>query len=270
MKQAYFNHLAEKEVADLQHALSMAENEINSLKTENEIFSKIIHKDNKLLPALEMAVEESILSMFSAEDRDSKLQQAQGIITRLRTLSAERSEVVANYEHTETNLPKTGFPVLDALFSYFFHKAQKDDITLNIKLNTSMDTIIPNLITEKHCETLLADLIENAIIATRLTDGEKMILLEIDQQENGHAFSIYDSGIPFPEEVLKNLGTKRITSHKDTGGSGIGMMSTFEICKRFHASFILSTSKPNPAFPYTKCLKILFDGKNETKISESL
>lgn len=270
MKQAYLNHQAEKEVADLQHALSLAEDEINSLKTENEIFSKIIHKDNKLLPALEMAVEESILSMFSTEDPDMKQQHAQAILARLRTLSAERSEVVANYEHTETNLPKTGFPVLDALFSYFFHKAKKDDITLNIKLNTSMDQIIPNLITEKHCETLLADLIENAIIATRLTDGEKMILLEIARHENGYAFVLYDSGIPFPQEVLKNLGTKRITSHKDTGGSGIGIMSTFEICKRFHASFILSSSEPNSSLPYTKCLEILFDGKNETIISESL
>lgn len=50
---------------------------------------------------------------------------------------------------------------------------------------------------------------------------------------------IYDSGIEFELETLKKLGLERITTHKKTGGSGIGFMTTFETLKECKASLII-------------------------------
>lgn len=37
-----------------------------------------------------------------------------------------------------------------------------------------------------------------------------------------------------------NLGMKRITTHKDSGGTGIGLSSTYGLCKKYNASFVIT------------------------------
>ena len=40
-----------------------------------------------------------------------------------------------------------------------------------------------------------------------------------------------DNGVDFEVDTLAKLGLERVTTHKDTGGSGIGFMTTFETLK---------------------------------------
>ena len=54
------------------------------------------------------------------------------------------------------------------------------------------------------------------------------------------------------------MGRKKITTHKDSGGSGIGLYTTFEILKRHKASFILDETIDSDIF--VKKISILFDG----------
>ena len=72
--------------------------------------------------------------------------------------------------------------------------------------------------------------------------------------------NIQDSGIPFEAETLTNLGVKKSTTHADTGGSGIGYMTVFEILKECGASLTITEYAPEN-YSFTKAVKIRFDGK---------
>ena len=63
--------------------------------------------------------------------------------------------------------------------------------------------------------------------------------------------------------TLLKLGKEAITTHKDTGGSGIGFMTTFETMQECKASLIIEEKQPISNNDYTKSITIRFDGKNE-------
>lgn len=71
--------------------------------------------------------------------------------------------------------------------------------------------------------TLLADLVENAIIAIR-SRTSKRILVSISISEGHYLIDVFDGGIPFEAETIINLGLKKITTHADSSGSGIGLV----------------------------------------------
>ena len=50
---------------------------------------------------------------------------------------------------------------------------------------------------------------------------------------------IYDSGVEFEPETLKNLGKKPSTTHADKGGTGMGFMNTFDTLRQYKASMII-------------------------------
>ena len=67
------------------------------------------------------------------------------------------------------------------------------------------------------------------------------------------------------------MGKKRVTTHKGEGGSGIGLMTMFEILNKYKASYRLDESPDKDGF--TKCVKIILDnlhtvtrGTNEKQI----
>ena len=70
--------------------------------------------------------------------------------------------------------------------------------------------------------------------------ADKYVFLSIEASPNKYTISVFDSGDFFSKEVIKRLGKKRYTTHKDTGGSGIGMMTVFELLKIYNASFSIN------------------------------
>lgn len=80
-----------------------------------------------------------------------------------------------------------------------------------------------------------------------------------------------------------NLGMKRITTHKDSGGTGIGLSSTYGLCKKYNASFVITEdiNSENTTFndtnskdsisekvssnviTFTKKVSVIFDDKSE-------
>ena len=83
-----------------------------------------------------------------------------------------------------------------------------------------------------------------------------------------------------------NLGIKRITTHKDSGGTGIGLSSTYNLCKKYNASFVITEdiNSENTTFSdtnyndsisekasskditFTKKVSVVFDGKSEYRL----
>ena len=259
--------------------LEILKNELATLKSDNEVLSSLLHKDNKLIPALELTVRNFICSDNpSAQDKDK-------ILAQLNKLSMERKGIINNCSTFNSTLPSTGYMVIDALLNYMMQKCSASDITMNVNIIGNLDTFIGKIIDESDFNTILADLIENAFIATKYNNG-KNIYININSEVEFPTLDIYDSGNTFDDNVLMNLGMKRITTHKDSGGTGIGLSSTYGLCKKYNASFVItedinsenttfkdtnskdliSEKSSSNVITFTKKVSIIFDDKSEYRL----
>ena len=144
-------------------------------------------------------------------------------------------------------------------------KASYKEIQFDLTVAENIQDIAKNQLPAGKLSTLLADLIENAIIAVSNV-AHKKISVEMGIIDDCFEISIQDSGIPFEIETLANLGFKKSTTHADTGGSGIGYMTIFEILNESGASLSITEYAPE-IYAFTKSIKIRFDGNSEYTIS---
>ena len=79
-------------------------------------------------------------------------------------------------------------------------------------------------------------------------------------QNENYCIDIYDNGVDFDVDTLSKLGLKRVTTHSDTGGSGIGFMTTFETLKKAYASLVITEFENKT--PFSKSVTFRFDGEN--------
>ncbi|MDE5721639.1 MAG: GHKL domain-containing protein [Clostridia bacterium] len=234
------------------------EKERGELLNQSAELSKIIHRDNKLIPALAEAVQKLIAA--SPDKKDYK-----DLLVQIEKLSAERKEVINDYQAKSDTLPKTNNTALDAVIHFLHNKALQNGISAEFIVEAEA---IPPLLdcVKDHTDlnTVLCDLGENAIIATKNISGGKIrIAFEVDGA-NAPSISFYDNGAKFDEKVLANMGKKRITTHKSEGGSGIGLMTLFEILHKYNASYCLDERSDNGE--YTKQIKISFDNLHNISI----
>ncbi|MDE5943511.1 MAG: hypothetical protein K2H30_04810 [Clostridia bacterium] len=233
------------------------EQEREKLIKQNEELSKIIHRDNKLIPAMAGAVEKLI---ENAPDK----KEFEDLLLQLKSLSSERNRVIDEYQAKTDSLPKTGNYSLDAVLHFLDSNAKQNKISTEFKIdNGAIPAALQAIKDPVDLNTLVCDLGENAVIATRHTENGKIfIAFEIN---NGIAsVSFYDNGPPFDKSVIENMGKKRITTHKNEGGSGIGLMTLFEILNRYNASYRLDEKPDRDG--YTKCVSIIFDNLHKVSI----
>lgn len=237
------------------------ENEIIELKAENDHLSKIIHKDNKLIPAMELAVREMLYSYPISNEIQHK--KACELLQSLQNLSAERMGTLSSYEEQNAHLPLTSNVRLDALIKYMHQKSAAHHIHFDFTPNANINYMVECIIAEDDLSTLIADLTENAIIATK-EKPQKNILLNIGIENQSYCLDVFDSGIPFEKDTISKLGKVRTTTHADTGGSGIGLMTAFEIIHQYHASFTINETINNQL--YTKKVSISFDNQDQVSV----
>ena len=90
------------------------------------------------------------------------------------------------------------------------------------------------------------------------------MLIVFGSENESFTVSIYDSGLPFEQQVIENLGKRRITTHRKTGGSGIGLMTTAQLLKKQNASLVIDESVDNES--YAKKVSVIFDGANQLRV----
>lgn len=78
---------------------------------------------------------------------------------------------------------------------------------------------------------------------------------------------MYDTGVEFEIETLLKLGLEPVTTHKNTGGTGIGFISTFETINKCKASLIIQERNRKNTNDYTKAVIIRFDGKKNIELN---
>ena len=235
--------------------ICILEDTIAKQNEELEKLSKIIHKDNKLIGALHASVQELYATTSPPEGIQLKKE--------LESLSQERKGLLHTYETSGAHLPKTNVFSTDVIISYLYKRALEKEIHFDVMLSGDIRYMTENVLEESLLNTLLADLGENAIIATANSE-KRNILLSIGVRENHYYIDFFDSGAAFDARVIENLGKRRYTTHKDEGGSGIGLMTTFELLKTKKGSFELEEFQQNNLF--TKRVSVIFDSRGEVRI----
>lgn len=262
MTLSYANKAANLEITRLDTTVKKLENDI-------EILSTLIHKDNKLIPAMEMAVCDLLNDPY-IKNNDTLHKHTLTLLADIKNLSAERNGILEHTSEHHRSLPSLGLVRLDAALRYMYEKSFSDNITLDISTTFKPEELIDKYISEDELVTLICDLLENAFISTN-NCGTKKVFLEFgfdnNNKNNMYCISIYDTGIPFTPFTIINAGKKRASTHLDTGGSGIGLMTTFSLLNKYCASFVIDERPQNSE--YTKKVSIVFDFLNQFRIYTS-
>ena len=252
----YKQNLLTKDLEQTKKELEEKKQEISKLEKENLEFSKTSHSLAHKQKALEFKLEQLIKTGIDKESKDIIKEEIENV----------SKEVFK--EPNELKLAKTEIESIDNMFSYMQSECIKNNIKFELQVVGNIYYMINNLISENDLEILIADHIKDAIIAINNSDNlNRSILVRIGKIDNVYSFYIYDSGIEFTNEVLDNLGKKPITTHADTGGTGMGFMNTFDTLNKTKASLIINEIGKPCEDNYTKVIIFKFDKQNEFKVN---
>lgn len=254
----YKQKLIDDTMNQYQKELKEKDEKIEKLTKENYRASKINHEFYNRQKSLEYMVKNSLTNynIELGEDVD--------ILSKIKNLTEEHSNKVSE-DKILLKLETTGIDEVDEMFTYMQQECIKNNIEFKLKINGNIYPLINNYITKSQLVTLIGDHLRDAIIAINFSNkSNKKIFVILGTKENCYELCIYDSGIEFEIQTLLKLGMEPITTHKNSGGTGIGFMTTFETLKECKASLIIEEYGDN--IEYTKLVKFKFDKKSEYKI----
>jgi signal transduction histidine kinase len=235
-----------KKIQDMENEKLKAE--VEKEKENRQYYEKIVHNDGKKLPAYQEAVE----SLIESVDDPVTKEKAERILGELDgARSAVTLDVMREMAQGKT-LPSTGKELIDAVFKHY----QKICMVKNIDVDLIFRGI-PNLIKQSEFETLVVNLLENATIACEhKSQAHKSVVVNISDG----GISVMDNGIAFERETLELLGKQRITTHADSSGSGLGLLTIFEIARTYKASVVITETEEY------KTVAVRFDGEDEYRV----
>lgn len=252
----YKSLVTEKEAKQNKKALKELKSVNKELTAQNERLSKVIHRDNKLIPAMLLAVKRVIY--------EGQSENADEIYAQLQALAEGRADLIEDYKSDRDPLPQTGNASIDSVLMLVSAAAKRKGINFKLDCNPEAVALLSaagKSVTD--LDTIIADLGENAVHAVQSAiDPHICVVLEVSGGDIPR-LCFYDNGAHFNPEVIKNFGVARFTTRKTEGGSGIGLFTLFEILKKYNASFCLDETPHNN---YTKCVKITFDGLGEYSV----
>ncbi|MCI9087360.1 MAG: hypothetical protein HFJ32_02225 [Clostridia bacterium] len=254
----YKQKLLKETMKDYERELVEKNKEIERLKSEKFNISKITHEFYNRQKALEMSVKDNLSNMETAEEL--------GAIGRIQDLTKEYSQKLEAMKSLPT-LPLTEISEIDDMFKYMQTECNKNKIEFKLKIMGDMFYLVNHIIPKNKLATMIGDHIRDAIIAinsSKTTDREIFAILGMKDKK--YELCIYDTGIEFEIDTLLKLGLEQVTTHKDTGGSGIGFLTTFETLNETKASLIIKELSGSEGNHYTKSVIIRFDNKHQYKI----
>lgn len=258
--QTYREELRIVNEKSLEDEITSLKEEITSLKADNHRLTQIVHKDNKLVPAMETTVLEFLQSakVLSTEElftRGSELSRT------LQEMAKERIGILTSLSSTNNSMPSSGLIAIDGLLSYMEKRAAESNINYKVKMDDNIKELILTALNEDDLRHLLGDLIENAIIATNYSELPKHISIHLGSLQDKFLLEISDSGIPFNPETYQYFGYEHCSTHQEDGGTGTGLLDIWSIKKKYKASLYIYEYESSLNV-YTKKISFLFDGKN--------
>jgi len=220
-------------------AIDDLEIKLTEAKEANIEKAKINHQYGHKIAALRESISDFKKMMFTGELTMESADELANIDLRIKKLAGdfdnEREGVVS------LPLPKTGVATIDAMFKYQRKEALDRSINFSLEVLGDIKDMIQKCIDESTLETLIADHIKDAIIAcNESSTALHNIMVNIGDKNGFYHFSVTDTGIPFEIDTLLQLGKEPVTTHKETGGSGLGFMTTFEMMRKCRASLVIT------------------------------
>ena len=257
IRQYYLTKLRHLELESLRQELAEKDAVIEKLQANNELQARMIHKDNKLIPAMLSAV----TKYLSMVDSNGRTMQEHGTMLagQLKELADERLTVLTAASEAAATLPLLHRASVDAMLSYMQKRAMQENILFEVKIHPDFEQKIEISITEPDLTHLLSDLLENAIIATK-TAADRHIFVHLGILYDAAVVEVSDSGQAFEPSVYQDFGLQKHSTHPDNGGSGIGLMDIWELKKKYAASLHIY-EYTGEAAPFTKKISIVFDRK---------
>ena len=262
LRKQYMQQVREREYKRLEQQYMQSLEEIKALREENENLAKIVHRDNKLIPSMQLSVQQYLRSALE-ESMEETVLMGHKLLAWLDVERKERSGMLFSPENKTAAIPSTAISGLDQCLRYMCYKCEDEKVKVSVEISGE---IFPfqNVIPSKDLQTVLADLLENARIALK-TCEDKRLLVQMKNENGVLVLSVWDNATLFPKEVLYHLGKKRYTTHKNEGGSGIGMIAIYEILERHQASLCIDECLEG-GNPYTKKIEIAFDEKRNYQL----
>lgn len=259
---SYKQALVQRELESLRTELQEKDRLLAEISAKNEELGRLIHKDNKRIPAMEHAVSEFLVMDFN--DKEAAIERANTLLIEVKELAQDRDNTITEIYSSKFKHHNTGINSLDTMLNYMEKRAHGEHIKLSVNIALDLNSFIPSTLTVEDLSHVLSDLLENAIIAAK-QNASPLIQLQFYQAGKDFIVEIADNGNPFEANVLVNYGLEQLTTHADTGGSGIGLMDIWKIKEKYGASLHI-TEYENDA-PYTKKIALIFNKKNRYTIS---
>lgn len=256
---SYIEKLRKLELQSLYDELTEKEEQIKKLTGDNEALSRIIHKDNKLIPAMEHLVSE-FLSDNDFNNPEELKQYGNRLTKQLHDMTRDRRGILENYEHGNHKLKLTGHVALDAILVYMQKKAEDQNILFECKHNEDSLNYLLSKISEEDLSHLLSDFLENAIISMRETDNGRLQVVFGKLQKEAY-IAIADTGSDFKLSTLHSFGISPNTTHENDGGSGIGLMDIWKLKRKYRATIQIQEYEKN-SNTFTKRILFSFNSKN--------
>jgi signal transduction histidine kinase len=240
------------------HAEAMAESaaEIEHWKGKYETLVSANHSIKHRLAALERYMAE-ITTELSVDKREMLAAAHPAMTQTLQEYNEKTNQVKIAY-----TIPSTNVAAIDILLRHFYVLYKENDIDFALKLSGSIINMMEKAIPCGKLETMIGDHLQDALTAINAGDApNRTVMVMLGAFGEHYEFSVMDSGIPFTVDTLTRLGTERVTSYSESGGTGVGFMITFETMRETGASLIISEDAlDDPGF--TKTVTIRFDGEN--------
>lgn len=232
--------------------------QIEQLQNDNRQMAQIIHKDNKLLTAMTSVALD--LSQSATEYTPSALaSHANELHDELLSLSSHRQSSLQELSGSITGDFCSDHMMINAVLSYLQKKASAQQATLTFTMDTDFFNHITAHLDDEQIAHLLADLGQNALIAT-LPCESRCIHIALSMTKSIPSICISDSGTPFPTVVLEHLGLEKCSQHLDEGGSGIGLMDLWKLKSSSKATLLIKEDS-SPDTLYTKYIYLIFDNQ---------
>jgi len=231
---------------------------INSkLRAENEqlnevrlYLEKIVHNDSKKLPVYQGVVE----SLVENTENPAMREKALRVLAQIKDTRKEYFERISKELREKKVLLTTGLEFLDAVFKHYQKICAVKDIDFDLIIRGT-----PSIIKQVELETLVVNLLENAIIAC---EHNSQVYKSIVVNLSDGGISVIDNGIAFERETLELLGKQQVTTHADSGGSGLGFLTISEIAQACKASIVITETENY------KTVSVRFDGKDEYRVED--
>lgn len=215
----YKQKLKEQTVEDLQNEIKEKDKKINEILEENKAIATINHKYSSRIKALEEFSSRIVSKPEIVEKMKTEFgEDYTAFAEQIKKMSQEYSSEMKTKVTKENTIPKTGIFGIDTLLEHMSTEATKSNISLDVKINASINYMVENIISESALETLLGDHIKDAIIAINCSNNtDRRILVVISIVDRCYEINFYDTGIEFEIDTLIKLGEEQITTHKETG-----------------------------------------------------